>query len=149
MNIVKLPVLLIAAVLALIAAAFHWYFNSGERIRFSLPWLGALIGFTGLFVMTWAKNVFKREGLAIMPTSKTAHLTTAGPYRFTRNPMYLGTLLLLAGLSIYIGTIPFYLSTIAYFAVLHFVFCCYEENKLAGVFGQEYKEYRNRVRRWL
>ncbi|HLE17067.1 MAG TPA: isoprenylcysteine carboxylmethyltransferase family protein [Syntrophales bacterium] len=149
MNMVKLPALLIAAVLALIAVSVHWYFNLGERPRFSLPWLGALIGFAGLFVMTWAKNVFKREGLAIMPTSKTAHLTTAGPYRFTRNPMYLGTVLLLLGLSLYIGTIPFYLAAIGCFAVLNSVFCCFEENKLIEAFGQEYREYRNRVRRWL
>ena len=149
MNILKLPVLLIAAVLALIAAAFHWFFPIWEGTRFSSPWLGALLGLMGFFVMTWAAHLFKQQGLAIMPTARTAHITTAGPYRFTRNPMYLGTVLLLLGLSLYIGTMPFYLSTIGYFAILNFVFCCYEETKLAEAFGDEYGEYRNRVRRWL
>jgi hypothetical protein len=47
MNLLKLPVIPIAAVLTLIAAAFHWYFPIWESTRFSLPWLGVCIGVTG------------------------------------------------------------------------------------------------------
>jgi protein-S-isoprenylcysteine O-methyltransferase Ste14 len=76
-------------------------------------------------------------------------LIIVGPYRFTRNPMYLGLVLILAGLALGVGTAPFYLSAIAYFMILNFIFCPYEERKLINSFGPEYIEYMTRVRRWI
>lgn len=149
MRIINMPAPLIGAAFALIAAAIHWYFDLGETMRFSWPWLGISVGLTGFFLMTGSTCLFKREGLAVMPAAKTSHLTTSGPYRFSRHPMYLGMVLISLGLSVYIGTTPFYLSTIGYFAILNFVFCRYEEDKLTEAFGQEYLLYMNRVRRWL
>ncbi|HAM53764.1 MAG TPA: hypothetical protein DCP92_24860 [Nitrospiraceae bacterium] len=149
MRIINMRPPRIALSLTLIAGAFHWCLNIWERMRFSLPWVGASVGLTGFILMMWAWWLFKQHAIAACPTARTTHITTDGPYRFTRNPMYLGMLLIMTGLALYIGTMPFFLSTIGYFAILNFVYCPYEENKLAKAFGQEYIQYRNRVRRWL
>ena len=135
--------------LMLIAAALHWYLKMGERIRFSRPWIGALIGLAGFLIMMWAWLLFKQLDLAVCPTAQTSHITEKGPYRFTRNPMYLGFVLMMAGLALSIGTLPFYLAAIIYFAILNFLFCPYEEIKLMKAFGNEYQKYRNRIRRWI
>jgi protein-S-isoprenylcysteine O-methyltransferase Ste14 len=47
------------------------------------------------------------------------------------------------------GTPPFYLSAIAFFGVMNRIFCPYEENKLTAAFGEDYRSYAKRVRRWL
>jgi protein-S-isoprenylcysteine O-methyltransferase Ste14 len=139
----------IATALTIVAAAFHWSLNLGERTLFTLPWLGALLGLAGFILMMWAWWLFRQRAIAVCPTARTTSLVTHGPYRFTRNPMYLGMVLMMSGLSLYIGTLPFYLSAIGYFAIMNFFFCPYEENKLANAFGREFTQYRTRVRRWL
>jgi protein-S-isoprenylcysteine O-methyltransferase Ste14 len=149
MNITNMRPPRIAMALTLIAAAVHWSLNLGERTRFSLPWTGLSIGIAGFFLMMWSWWLFKTQHLAVCLPQKTAHIIKAGPYRFSRNPMYLGMILMLLGLALYVGTLPFYLSAIGYFAILNFFFCPYEENKLANAFGKEYIRYRDRVRRWI
>lgn len=149
MSIIKMRPPRIAAGLVLAAAIVHWFTNNNERMRFSSPWGGAFLGLAGFFLMMWAWLLFKRRNLAVCLPDRTAYITKAGPYRFTRNPMYLGMVLMMLGLALYIGTAPFYLSAIAYFCIINFVFCPFEEDKLAAAFGEEYRQYRSRVRRWL
>jgi protein-S-isoprenylcysteine O-methyltransferase Ste14 len=149
MRIINMRPPRIGMALTFIASVFHWSLNIGETTRFALPWTGAFIGIAGFFLMMWSWWLFKEQNLAICLPAKTAHITKAGPYRFSRNPMYLGFVLMMLGLALYIGTLPFYLSAIAYFTILNFVFCHYEENKLENAFADEYIQYRNRVRRWI
>ncbi|MBF0559343.1 MAG: isoprenylcysteine carboxylmethyltransferase family protein [Nitrospirae bacterium] len=149
MSIINMRPPIIAIVLTLLAASLHWGLHIGETVWFSMPWAGVLLGIAGFLVMMWAWSLFKQQDLALCPTAKTEHITTKGPFRFTRNPMYLGMVLIMLGLSLYFGTLPFYISATVFFAVLNIVFCPYEENKLAEAFGDEYMHYRTRVRRWL
>lgn len=149
MRIINMRPPRIAMAFTVIAAAIHWSLPIWESKRLSMPLTGASIGVGGFILMMWSWGLFKKKHLAICLPAKTAHITMAGPYRFSRNPMYLGMVLMLLGLALYIGTLPFYLSAIGYFAILNFFFCPFEENKLTNAFGSEYREYRNRVRRWL
>lgn len=116
-----------------------------ESIR---SWAPA-VGIAGFCVMLQAWWQFKQADVAICPTEKTAELITDGIYRFTRNPMYLGMVMMLVGVAMFVGTLPFYVAAGTLFAILNFVFCPYEETKLAGTFGNRFEQYRNRVRRWL
>jgi protein-S-isoprenylcysteine O-methyltransferase Ste14 len=149
MRIINMRPPRIALTLTVIAAAIHWSLNIWEPTRLSMPRIGASIGIGGFILMMWSWGLFKQQHLAICLPAKTDHITMAGPYRFSRNPMYLGMILMLLGLALYVGTLSFYLSAIGYFVILNFVFIPYEENKLANAFGGEYIQYRNCVRRWL
>ena len=149
MGIINLRPPRIAVALTLIAAAIHWSLLLGERTRFSLAWTGASIGLAGFLLMMWSWLLFKRQNLAVCPTAKTERLTTEGPYHYSRHPMYLGMVLMMLGLALYIGTAPFYLSALAYFATLNFIFCPYEEKKLSDAFGDAYRQYRKTIRRWI
>jgi len=139
----------IALASTIMAAAIQWALKSDEGVRFAVPWFGVTLGLMGFFLMMWAWWLFKQRKLAICPTVRTASMITHGPYRITRNPMYLGMILMMLGLALYLGTLPFYLSAVAYFAILNFVFCPFEENKLSHAFGDEYALYKDQVRRWL
>ena len=115
----------------------------------SLRSWGPAVGISGFCVMMQAWWQFKRTDVAICPTAETSALITDGIYRFTRNPMYLGMVMMLAGIALIVGTLPFYVAAVTLFAILNFVFCPYEEAKLERTFGSPFRQYRIRVRRWL
>ena len=149
MRIIDMRPPRIACLLVLVAAVLHRSLDIWEGVRFSWLWGGLIPGIAGFSVMMWSWGLFKKRNIAICPKAETTSLITDGPYRFTRNPMYLGFVLILAGLALAVGTPPFYLSAIAYFIIINTVFCPYEERKLANTFGAEYEQYMRRVRRWI
>jgi len=111
--------------------------------------VGVGVGLAGFLVMLRGWWMFKRHETAICPTAETAVLITHDVYALTRNPMYLGMILMLLGCAICAGSLPFYGVAVIYFLVINQVFCPYEERDLSGGFGTEYAEYKNRVPRWL
>jgi protein-S-isoprenylcysteine O-methyltransferase Ste14 len=139
----------LAILLTLVAATLHWTLNIWAGVCFPWLWGGVVLGLAGFSLMMWSWGLFKKRDVALCPKARTSHLITDGPYRFTRNPMYLGFVLMLAGLALSMGTPPFYLSAIAYFMIINHVFCPYEESKLINSFGAEYLQYMNGVRRWI
>lgn len=110
---------------------------------------GLLCGLLGCGVMLRAWWIFRDRETPICPTEKATVLVTDDIYRMTRNPMYLGILLILFGLAIATGGIYFYLAFLSFFVIIDYVFCLYEEAKLAVLFGAAYERYCRDVRRWL
>ncbi|MCX7177026.1 MAG: isoprenylcysteine carboxylmethyltransferase family protein [Proteobacteria bacterium] len=149
MHIINFRPPRIGMLFALVAVGVHWLPPVSGGFRVSFPVVGAVLAVAGFAIMMRAWWLFKKGDVAICPTAHTARLLTGGVYRFSRNPMYLGMVSMLLGLAAYVGTPPFYLAAAGYFAVLNFVFCPHEEAKLTGIFGQEFLNYKARVRRWL
>ncbi len=149
MRIIDMRPPRIAMALTLIAAAIHWIFDIWDKFNYSSLYAGGSIGIIGFALMMWSWGLFKMGGAPICLPSRSTVLITDGPYLFSRNPMYLGMILTMVGLAFCVGTMPFYFSAIAYFAIINFVFCPYEEKKLRNSFGAEYLQYANKVRRWI
>ncbi|MEJ2453672.1 MAG: isoprenylcysteine carboxylmethyltransferase family protein [Candidatus Thiodiazotropha sp.] len=138
----------IAQLLIAVAVLWQWLFGTdGEGM--SEPYLGVALGLVGFAIMLWGWALFKRFDTAICPTATNRHLVTMGIYRFSRNPMYLGILLMMGSLALMVGSLPFYLAALVYFLIINGVFCPYEERKLEACFGDRYLDYKLRVRRWL
>ena len=114
-----------------------------------LPAGGALLAGLGLLVMLRAWWLFRRHATSICPTARTTTLITTDIYSFTRNPMYLGIVLMLLGIAVGSGGLFFYVAALTYFLTIDHVFCPYEEEKLGRTFGPAFREYRRQVRRWL
>jgi protein-S-isoprenylcysteine O-methyltransferase Ste14 len=115
----------------------------------SLPVAAALVAGIGFWLMIRAWWLFRLAETAICPTATATTLVTKGVFAITRNPMYLGIILMLLGLAMVTGSVPFYVAAIAYGVVMDRVFCPYEEQKSVAEFGQEYLDYVGEVRRWL
>ena len=96
-----------------------------------------------------ADRQFKQRGTTVKPFEPSSALVTDGIFRYSRNPMYLGMYIFLAGLGIGLGSaLPFLV--IPVFAVwMNLKFVVPEEEMLARQFGDAYAEYAERVRRWL
>jgi protein-S-isoprenylcysteine O-methyltransferase Ste14 len=95
-----------------------------------------------------AAMLFRRERTELNPTSTTNRtLVTTGPFRFTRNPMYLVLVLVTFGIALWVGAWPMFLAPIATFATLNRVHIPFEEAKMRGQFGGAFGAYARRVKR--
>ena len=93
--------------------------------------------------------LFKRAGTPIIPFEKSTSLLTHGIYRYTRNPIYLGMLIILAGAAVFLGSLTPFLVLPVFFFIIQEGYIRHEEPFLERIFGEQYRAYRRRVRRWL
>jgi protein-S-isoprenylcysteine O-methyltransferase Ste14 len=121
-----------------------------------LPWpphhvlIGIAIFFVGGVPPIWAYALFQGAGTEIDPTSKTNRaLVTSGPYRLTRNPMYLGLVIIALGMAIWTGWPPMLAAPVLVFLTANFVHIPFEEAKMRRQFGAAFDAYAGRVRRWV
>jgi protein-S-isoprenylcysteine O-methyltransferase Ste14 len=125
---------------------FHWT-KLGDL--YALPIIVLLIG-GGLALGVWAIRIFMMERTQLKPTSPAnAKLIARGPFLHTRNPMYLGVVMITLGIAFAVGTFPFFLVPVAMFLLINGAFIPYEEAKMERQFGDAYRIYKKRVRRWL
>ena len=142
---------IIAAGCLLAAFALHVLLPGA---RFPFPFaghqaIGVLVIVTGLLLSSLGIRHFRRHQTTVEPFGTPTALVSTGPYRFTRNPMYLGIVTTLLGIAVVVATLPFVLAPIAFFVIINATQIPREEVKLTALFGDEYTNYRRRVRRWL
>jgi protein-S-isoprenylcysteine O-methyltransferase Ste14 len=138
--------LIYAVVAGAASAAFAWRSLIDLRI---LP-LGVALLMLGFGLSFWAFWLFRSAGTELDPTSATNRvLVVRGPYRFTRNPMYLGLLLFTLGLAFCVGALPMLAVPPLVFATANRAHIPFEEAKMRRQFGAAFDDYAARVRRWL
>lgn len=116
----------------------------------ALRWpLGGALVAGGLALGLSFESAFRRAGTAVEPWKPTTAIVTSGPYRFTRNPAYVGMALAYAGIAILAGAIWPFATLVPTLIVVDRAVIAREERYLARRFGSEYTAYRARVRRWL
>ncbi len=104
----------------------------------------------GAIIAASGRLAFARAGTEVMPASKkNTVLVTTGPFRWTRNPMYLGIITLLMGVALLVGTITVMIAVLVFFLFVNVVSIPFEEEKMERQFGDDYRAYKARVRRWL
>jgi protein-S-isoprenylcysteine O-methyltransferase Ste14 len=149
-EMLNLPPPIWTLIYLLVAAAISYIAGWPGAPGLWLIGLGAALILGGLAVAIAAARLFRREGTEINPTSPSNRkLVTEGPFRFTRNPMYLGLTAISLGVAFCVGSWPMLLAPIAIFATANSVHIPFEEEKMRRQFGDAYDSYRRRVRRWL
>ncbi|MEO7823063.1 MAG: isoprenylcysteine carboxylmethyltransferase family protein [Gemmatimonadaceae bacterium] len=91
----------------------------------------------------------KRVGTNVLPTQPTLALATDGPYRFTRNPLYIAAIGVYLGITFWVDGLALLLLLFPMAWVLHRGIVLPEERYLESKFGERYLVYRSAVRRWL
>jgi protein-S-isoprenylcysteine O-methyltransferase Ste14 len=114
-----------------------------------LPAFGALLIFAALALIGWALLVMVRAGVDPRPDKPDAAMVESGPFRFSRNPIYLGFLLAVAGFALRWGDLWAWVALVAAHLVLDRLVVAKEEAYLTTRFGEAYEAYRKRVRRWV
>ena len=117
-----------------------------------LQWLIALVlAITGIGLAIQGARSFRRASTTVNPLKPetTSNLVTSGIYRFTRNPMYLGMSILLTGWAVFLGNLVALLGVPVFMLYIGRFQIAPEERVLAKLFGKEFSDYQQQVRRWL
>ena len=146
--IVRPPLVLAAAIVA--GLLLDWIYPL-KFVPASVPhgWAGGALFAAGLALAIWAITTFSRAGTSVETIKPSTKIVAHGPYRWTRNPIYLGMMLGLIGLAIGFDTLWILLALIAFYLVIRYGVIAREEAYLERKFGDVYLRYKSQVRRWL
>jgi protein-S-isoprenylcysteine O-methyltransferase Ste14 len=128
--------------------AMRWLIPAEFLPREWTPIGGPLLVAASLGVFFWAGITMRREGASIPTGESTNSLVTRGPYRFSRNPIYLSMVCLLMSIGIWANSVWFVGFAASTVALLNWGVISREELYLVRKFGEEYATYKRRVRRW-
>lgn len=141
------PVYFFAALIVM--ATLDYFAPMSQLIFVPLRVFGGLLVLGGLAVTTAAACAFWKANTPIRPFEKSTTLVTDGLYQYSRNPMYLGMLIMLTGTWIALGSFSPVLVIPVFFLIIQEGFIKYEEPFLQAIFGDEYLDYKARVYRWI
>ena len=103
----------------------------------------------GLAGFAWALSAIWGHQTTVNPYKAASTLVTGGPFRYSRNPIYVSDWLVYAGVTLLLQTFWPLVFVPLVWALMHYFVIAYEEAHLQAKFGDAYSEYSSRVRRWL
>ena len=124
------------------APIYRWADSSWQRA-------GIILVVAGFVQIILIKRMFDRAGTPIKPFEESTSLLTDGPFRFSRNPVYLSMVISLSGLAIVFGTASPVMIIPLFALFIQKRFIVPEEAMMRETFGDEYETYTRRVRRWI
>ncbi|MFA5332841.1 MAG: isoprenylcysteine carboxylmethyltransferase family protein [Methanoregula sp.] len=107
-----------------------------------------IVGF-GLVLALWSRSLFLKNATTLQLSEEPTVLVTSGPFRLSRNPVYLGMASVLLGVAVVLGTLITLAFPILFVMVIEFFIIPGEERMLEKLFGEPYREYKKSVRRWI
>ena len=141
------PAYLLLSMLSMII--LHLLFPGFVFACFSLFIFGLALIALGFSLVAWSAKLFSNAGTPIRPFEETSTLVIWGPYRHSRNPIYIGMFIMLLGVALALGSVTPFLLIPAFIMIIRQKFVLNEERLLIKRFGNDYQQYCAKVRRWL
>ena len=110
---------------------------------------GCLFIGLGFVLALWSRSLFLRNSTTLQSSEEPTSLVTSGPFRISRNPIYLGMAAILLGVAVLLGTLVTFAFPVLFVMLIGFLIIPGEERNLEKIFGEQYREYKKRVRRWI
>jgi protein-S-isoprenylcysteine O-methyltransferase Ste14 len=115
----------------------------------SCPVTGWILAFSGFLIGFWGVRTFIRAGTNVRPDLPVTALVTDGPFRYSRNPLYMACTIIYLGITLSVGSFWLLVALIPTLAVVHYKIVRREEEYLEGRFGDCYRAYKAQVHRWI
>ena len=147
-GVIAFPGALYAAAFA-IAFGFNLAWPLQVLPQPAARWSGIALCAAGAALILWGIVAMRRARTNIYPGLPATALVTDGPFRFTRNPLYVALTILFAGLALEVDMAWGFIVLAPLLLVMHYGVILREEHYLEGKFGDAYRAYRQRVRRYL
>lgn len=133
----------------LLMLAVHVYLPITMLFGWPVLLVGLLPILLGVVIMITAVRCFSKAKTTIIPFQESSALIIKGPYKFSRNPIYVADTLILIGASLLFGTLSPLLCWPIFVLIIDLRFIRIEERMLIEKFGDDYATYKRQVRRWL
>jgi protein-S-isoprenylcysteine O-methyltransferase Ste14 len=143
------PILIVLAVLAAVLLG----------IFVPVPWpglddgparvVGIALGIAGLALVIWAITTLRQHETTVMPNERSSALVTSGPFHWVRNPIYLGDVLIFLGVAEVTKNIWFVILGLVFAVFVTWLSILPEEHHLEARFGDDYRAYKAKTRRWI
>ena len=153
LAILLLPFMAVIVLPAWLSHAFASYDTRWTGTA-ALTWMGYIAGvlfvWLGFTLFAWCLNLFAIVGQGTLaPWDPPKRFVAVGPYRYVRNPMISGVLMMLIGQSLFWGSLVITLWAMTFFLINHTYFILLEEPGLENRFGESYINYKANVPRWV
>ena len=147
-GVIMLPPLLYG-IAFVIVLALHWFwpmpiFDHGVAL-----WPGITLIVLAIGIALWGRRALLAAGTNVNPSLPTTAIVTSGPFRFSRNPLYMALTLLYLGLTLAVNTWWGIVLLVPLLITMHRGVVLREERYLEQKFGETYWQYRSKVRRYL
>lgn len=133
----------------IISAALHFLVPVKQIISFPYILIGIIPVIAGAVLNIWADGIFRKQKTTVKPDQKPTILIDYGPFKISRNPMYLGMALMLIGAGVLLGSVTSFIGAIIFIAAMEIYFIPDEEKAMRETFGENFEQYKRRVRRWI
>jgi protein-S-isoprenylcysteine O-methyltransferase Ste14 len=147
LGVFRPPLIYLASIAT--GLALHWAWPRPVLSGVPAGPLGSALVVASLVLFGYSVQRFRAAGTPVPARKPTTAIVRTGPYRFSRNPIYLAFSLLQLGIAIWVGSWWLVATLAAAIALIHYVVVPREEQYLEARFGAAYREYKASVRRWL
>lgn len=145
-GLLRPPIIFLAAILLGIALNLVWPLPFRQS---SLGWLGPLVILCAVALFLRSLREFRAAGTSVRGSQRSTTIVRTGPYRFSRNPIYLSFILLVVGLSVCLNDFWLLVTLLPAVGLIAAVVIPREERFLEHNFSEQYSSYKAAVRRWL
>ena len=135
--------------LILLSIAMHFIFPIQILVHLPLRYFGLGVIFLGIVLNFRAVGQLRKMLTSVEFDEIPARLVTDGPFRISRNPIYLGGVIVLLGIAIFLGSLITFIFPVILFLALDRIYIPLEESQMEEIFGADYIEYKQSVRRWV
>ena len=145
-GLLRPPIIFLCAILAGIALNRAWPLHFMSP---GIPLLGPLVTACAVVLFLLSYREFRRAGTSVQGSKRSTVIVRTGPYRFSRNPIYLAFVLFVLGLSAWLNNLWLLITLVPAFGLMAAVVIPREERFLERNFNDQYLSYKAQVRRWL
>src|SRR5262249_28295035 len=145
-GLLRPPIVFLLAILVGIALNWAWPLQFMPSI---LGWLGPVLTLGAVLLFVLSLREFRAAGTSVRGTERTTTIVRTGPYRFSRNPIYVSFVLLVLGLAVWLNNLWLLVTLLPAVGFIAAVVIPREERFLERNFRDRYSSYKATVRRWL
>ena len=141
------PAYLLAAIVTMLV--LHFAIPGRQLVHWPWRWIGLIPLLGGFLLAGIAARTLVRHKTTLKPGDISRKLVSSGPFRFSRNPVYLGMVLCLVGVAVLLGSLSSWCLIPVFVWLIGRNIIRIEEAMMTETFGDEYRQYQMRVRRWI
>jgi protein-S-isoprenylcysteine O-methyltransferase Ste14 len=140
---------LLYGVALIVVFVLRWFWPVPIVDHTVVVWLGLVLVVFGVGIAIWGRGAMQAAGTNVDPCRPTTAIVNSGPFRFSRNPLYMALMLMFFGLSLALNTWWGIVVLVPLVIVMHYGVVLREERYLNQKFGVSYQQYRSKVRRYI